>query len=206
MTMSDRRNLNFDPEDPDDPMWSATQLDCSSCEEVISYDDEIFALTVVAPLVVEEGVIYSPLMAGDDHLYEPCIFHFECWEEDREELREFSADVPPIEDDFAILECGMCGSGIRQEETMAVAVFGEVHISKRDPNGEKSSDTFTGMDLNPDVICIACLNKLDQEVVDELWDSRVAQNEECEEGTFTRCWRHGCSADGSCSFTFEETG
>jgi hypothetical protein len=198
--MSDR------PDDSDEIKWASTKHDCSSCDNNLAYTEEVFSLSVVYAQVTETGVVFLPLMIEDDNLYEPCMFCLDCWESDKEQLMELVEDMPPIEDDFAILECDICGSGIRQDETLGVCSFGEIHLSKRQPNGEKTSDTFQVMDTDPDIICVACLNKLDQEVVADLWDSRVAQNEECEEGTFARCWRHGCQADGTCIFSLEETG
>jgi hypothetical protein len=195
--------LNYDPDDPGTPMWSTTKLDCSSCGERLSYTEEVYSLSVVGAQVTESGLIYIPLMVENDHMYEPLFFCFGCWEQDKESLQELAEDQPPIEDDYAVLECDICGSGIREGELLGVSVFGEIHLSKRSPNGEKNSDTFEGMDPNPDAMCVVCLQRLGGDVIDELWDGGIYQHLECPEGTFARCWRHGCSADGSC--TFEET-
>lgn len=162
---------------------------CDKCGSSIQYTDEIYMLQVVQPYIQSGQLLFAPVQAEDgDFLYEPCFLEFMCWEEVEEDMREKMEDHPPILDDFAILDCAICESGIRQWEYSGLAVYGELHCSKRSPDGNPTS-IFDSQDPSPVVFCIACLKKIDESI--ELWDD-VDQNGECSEGTFIRCWRYGC--------------
>lgn len=179
--------------------WLLAQGKCAHCEEQMVYAEEAFSLNIVKTQVTAEGLNFLPYIL-EDNPYKNCMFDFECWEGAEEELRELKADVPPILDDYAILECDVCECGIREDEVLGLVSHGEVHRSPRDP----TTDTFVAMDDDPLVLCISCLHSLDVDIVQDLWDYRIAEHEECEEGTFARCWRYGCSADGKCKNKTEE--
>lgn len=182
-------------DDEEEEFGSESSVVCSSpiCGESIRYSDEVYLLSVVYPVLNAVGLEYSPMIADDgDFLYEPCFFCFDCWEQILGDLYERVADTPPVLDTYAILDCDVCGSGIRENELTGIAAFGEIQLSKRDPVSDPV--TFTKMDDNPKVICIGCLNTIIKDIA-ELWYDRVTQNNECEHGTFLRCWRFGCGAD-----------
>jgi len=162
---------------------------CDKCGDSIQYTDEIYMLQVVQPYIQNGELLFGPVQADDgDFLYEPCFLEFSCWEELEEEMRDELENQPPILDDYSILDCAICDSGIRQWEFSGLAVFGEMHCSRRTPEGAPTS-TFSAQDPSPTVFCISCLKKIDDKI--ELW-GEVEQNGECSEGTFIRCWRYGC--------------
>lgn len=188
--------------------WTATDFSCTTCGEPIPFADEVFVLTIMLVQMTERGVQYSPLLFEDgDFLYEPHFFCFSCCENNKEELEGLVRDMPPVEDNYSILDCSACKSGIRSGEVSALITHGEIHLSKRSPNGESGGSRFTCMDDDPTVICISCVNRLNKDVVDELWYEYVKQYKECSEGTQIRCWRNGCPADEeeSCANCNKET-
>lgn len=177
--------------------WDDSDLSCALCGDMLKYADESFVLTVVMAVVIPEGIQYIPLMLedGSDFLYEPYFFCFTCWESCIEDVRTEKGDMPPVEDQYSILECACCESGIRQNEVLGTASFGEVHRTKRSPD-TGGYVKFEVMDPEPSTLCIECLNALNT-VVDDLWTDGVSQGGECEEGRFIRCWRYGCTYDGT---------
>ena len=191
----------LDGDEDERGVWSPTGHHCSAaCGDPISFADEVFVLTIVVATLTDSGLIYSPAVTADqrDYLYEPCFFCLECWESILEMLEELKTDEPPIAYEHAVLPCGVCASGIGAGEVLGLATFGEVHISKRAPNGENDTSTFALMDNNPRALCIGCLDVLNRDIINGLWNGRVTQNNECDEGTHTRCWRFGCPAEGTC--------
>ena len=200
---------SIEEDDEMDIEWSPTGHHCStSCGEPISFADEVFVLTIVVATLTQEGLYYSPAVTNDgsDFLYEPCFFCVDCWESVLEMLEESKQDEPPIADEHSVLACRICASGIRAGEVLGLTTFGEVHLSKRAPNGESNTPTFRTMDTQPKAICIGCLDVLNRDIINGLWRGRVTQSEECQEGTHMRCWRHGCSATGHCASAQKETG
>jgi hypothetical protein len=177
--------------------WESSELSCGLCGEMLKYADESYVLTVVVAGINSEGTHYAPLLLedGSDFLYEPYFFCFTCWESCIEDVRLEKGDTPPIVDQYSILECACCESGIRQNEILGIAAFGEVHRSRRSPDTGGYAK-FEVMDADPSTLCIECLNSLNA-VVDNLWDDGVSQGEECTEGRFIRCWRYGCTYDGT---------
>jgi len=195
----------IEEEDEEIEEWLLAQGCCAHCEERMLYAEDSYSLSICSAKVSLLGLLFTPLLLEGDP-YKSRMFDSDCWEGAEEELRESKADVPPILDNYAILDCGVCECGIREDELLGIVVHGEVHRSQRNPAGEAPSDTFVVMDDDPLILCISCLHTLDVDIVQDLWDFRIAQETECEEGTFARCWRHGCSADGQCKKRLEETG
>lgn len=170
--------------------------ECAVCAENICLTDEIVAITVVKPVFRDGAIALEPLDADDgDFAYEPRFVEYECWEDVVDELYSSLCDNPPIEDQYAVLFCRICESGIRLDETCGCATRGEVHCSQRMPEGIPT-ETFDAQDPKPDVICITCINALCADYID-LWES-VEQGEECGEGREIRCWRHGCPGRQGC--------
>jgi hypothetical protein len=173
-----------------------TEHECAVCAEKICFTDELVVITVVTMVAGEQGVVYEPLRADDgDYMYEPRFLEFTCWEETVDEIGAQTDDTPPVEDDFAAVRCRTCSSGIRLGEVMGLATKGELLCSPRMPDGVQTT-TWDAQDPQPDPICIGCLKLMSDELVD-LWES-VEQNDECEEGTTIRCWRHGCPGKSGC--------
>lgn len=167
------------------------------CQESIKFDDEVFLLSLAYPQIIGEHFLFSDALYDDgDYLYEPCFFCVNCWEHLEEEIRTQTKDTPPVEDDYAILECSTCGSGIRANEILGTIQFGELTASRRTPNGERAA-MYVAQGQKK-VICIHCLNVLNNDIVDVLWTHSVVQHAECQEGCALRCWRHGCDADSTC--------
>jgi hypothetical protein len=157
---------------------------CRSCLDTILYADEVYLLQVGYAAIQPSGIEVCPIDG-----YNPHFFEFTCWEHVIEELRETVEDLPPLIDDYAVLECSCCSSGIREMEVMGLATYGELHCSKRSPE-DQGTPTFSSLDDSPTVICISCLKRLSEDF--RLWP-HISQGNECAEGTHFRCWRYGCS-------------
>lgn len=184
----------------EEEQWPVTDYSCSLsfCAEPIPYAEMVVVISMYSAGITENGVQYAPLPSDDgDYLYEPCWFCEDCWEHVLEELREFTADIPPVADDQAAFNCQICDSGIRLGEIFGVAVKGQLEVSQRTPE-HMATPAFQCMDTSPLILCIACMNKIEKDIA-EMWGGRIVQLNECEEGTYLRCWRHGCSADGNCN-------
>lgn len=172
--------------------WDQSPFVCAegSCQEGIPFAEDMVMLMVCELKLTEQGLSYEPLSADDgDYLYEPVHFCLACWENTEEELRELVRDVPIVEDVYSILDCPICGSGIRQGEVVGLATHGNIIVPRHCPNGESGASTFCSLDNDPTPICIGCLNQLNTDITD-LWDDRVTQSTECSEGTYQRCWRY----------------
>lgn len=182
--------------------WAETHLYCSYpfCMDPIAYVEPIVAITVCSAGYTEHGLQYLPIPSDDgDYLYEPCFFCEDCWNSVLADLEELLADEPPVADEHSSFECNVCKSGIRVGELFGVATEGEMQMGARCPEGQ-GHPRFVGLERStPLFICIACLNRLERDVA-EMWGGRIVQHNECEAGTFMRCWRHGCPADGNCQY------
>ena len=188
--------------DNEEEQWPTTNYACSApfCQDPIPYAEDIMVVTICSSGITEAGLQYAPLPADDgDYLYEPCYFCSDCWAHVEEELREYTKDMPPVVDDQSAFACHVCKSGIRTGELFGVVTLGQMEMSQRCPDDTPSSK-FQTMDRNPLMLCIACMNIIERDIA-EMWGGRIVQHNECEEGTFLRCWRHGCSADGNCVHT-----
>lgn len=167
-----------------------TKQVCPNCGEDIVFTEEISHLLIVQPHIVNEQLLLHPVLDEDgDFLYDPYFFNFTCWESVEEDLEEEIEDVPPIEDVFSRLACKYCRSGIREWEHCGAIVFGEIHVSKRAPNGERA-ENFVSM-AEPDLICLYCLLLINEGIL-ELWDAEtggVTQEGECGDCLQVRCWR-----------------
>lgn len=170
---------------------------CACCGDNILFSDESVVITVVVPTVgINATLVFEPALAEDgDYLYEPRFLEYDCWENVVNEVYEELQDKPPIEDPESVTSCKICESGVRLGEIMGLATKGELLCSSRLPDGVETT-TFDAQDLNPDVICIVCLQNLSMNVID-LWES-VEQGDECAEGTEIRCWRVGCGGKSCC--------
>lgn len=176
-----------------------SKQECARCGDHIMYTDEVYLLSVVNAEFTPEGTAYVPVQSDEgDFLYQPRFFQFECWEEVIELLREALEEygVSPVEDMYSVLECSACGSGIRQEESLAIVTFGEVHCSSRSPNSN-NAETFTSMDGEPAILCLSCLRYISSTIC-SMWEGEVQEDDECEQGTFWRCWRTGCPGGAHC--------
>lgn len=185
-----------DERDPDD-----TEHSCSHpCGDTLPYDTEVFLLTVAVCSMQLGRLAFPPALDTDnDFLYEPCFFCFSCYEEIEEEIRTRTRDTPPIADDYAVLDCSVCASGIRRDEVIGMVQIGEFIKSHRTPDdGSCTAFKPNSAELTDHVLCITCLNILNNDIVDTLWTHPVMQHGECSEGSALRCWRLGCSATNDC--------
>jgi len=189
--------------------WATTEFSCVTCGEAVLFAEENHVVTIVIAQLNERGMLFSPLIFEDgDFLWEPQFFCLNCWDSSKEELEDFVRDEPLVEDNYSITDCSSCHSGIRNGEVVGLITAGEVHQAKRSPNGEHGGSTFECTTPDPHVLCISCINKLNTDVVDELWNEPVRQFHECPEGTQIRCWRNGCPAeeDSNCANCHTQTG
>lgn len=191
--------IEEDEEDEFDP--DATNQSCSwPCGDRLPYETEVFLLTVAVCSIQLGSVAYPPALDSEgDFLYEPCFFCFSCWEDIEDEIRTRTRDTPPIADDYAVLECSICCSGIRRDEVLGVIQIGELIRSHRTPDDQVAASFKPNSSEPTDhVLCIVCLNILNTDIIDTLWTCPVMQHNECSEGSALRCWRHGCSAENNC--------
>lgn len=178
--------------DEDNRLKTGHYCSGNGCQEPLLFEDEVFLLLTEYPKIEDHFHLELAVDQHGDYLYEPCFFCFSCWERAEEDLRERTVDVPPISDDYGILECSVCQSSIRLDEIMGTVQLGELQYSQRAPD-EKLAPKFK---VNGDkkIVCIDCLQKLNTDIVDTLWVNPVQQVTECSEGISLRCWRHGCPA------------
>jgi hypothetical protein len=182
----------------DDNAWERdTGLTCSFDGEVIEYTDGVVIVLVVRPFLVDGRLTFYDMKTADedDYLYQPVIFHARNWDDIQEQYKEFLDEKTPVPCAYPVVNCTFCKSGVQAGEVMGVATFGEVHRSQRNPDLRAYGNHFVNLDRSPSMFCIACLRDLNHEV-QTLWEDGVSQNDECSDGTYMRCWRHGC--DGNC--------
>lgn len=169
---------------------------CAFCSEDIHSVEELQMLQVVYPNLPNGKVEYYDIESDSGgYQYQPRFFHLQCWEEVEEQLNEILEEYDPFADETGICECCICGAGILAWETTGLLSFGELRRAQRMPNGE-STFYFDECNVDPRVICIACLWTINHELV-KLWDE-VNHNGECEEGTLYRCWRDSNCRNGCC--------
>lgn len=162
---------------------------CASCSENIEFLEEVFFLQIAVPQISNGELLLYPLVDTEGgYAYEPFFFEFGCWENEYEEIREATEDLPPIVDHQSKLRCLCCGSGIRELEYVGALLVGELHASQRNPGG-KSTPTFRPSG-KPEVLCLYCIRVLDESVID-LWEGGISQMGECIDCTLARCWRAG---------------
>lgn len=180
----------------DDDWLNDTGLTCSYAGDTIEYTDGVVITLVVRPYVVDGKLTYFDELTEekDDYYYEPVLFSAGGWDEVQEKFKEYLGERTPVHSSFSIVGCTFCKSGIQQGEIMGVATFGEVHRSQRNPDLHSYGNHFENLDRNPSLFCVACLRDFCNDV-HELWDGGVSHNEECEDGTYARCWRTGCEAN-----------
>jgi hypothetical protein len=172
----------------DDPVvWSQSGETCGQCDEPISFGETLVMVQVVRPEIYGSQPTLMPLLDDEgDFLYEHYFLHFGCWESIQEDLSEELEDTPPVEDEFGITRCEVCGSAIREWETCAAITHGEFHRSRRAPDGTHGVNLVPNG--APDVLCIHCLSLINEEQL-EMWEDGVSQDGECRECQHSRCWR-----------------
>ena len=114
---------------------------CCHCGESLLFGDEAVLLEVVQPYIHSVLQYSIPLADDGDYEYEPVLFEIECLSHLLDDLilhldnRLMTTTRP---DDYAILECSICGSGIRQWEFIGLARQGMVIRSNMLPSAEKN--------------------------------------------------------------------
>ena len=179
---------------------SASQINYTIEEEPIHYGESVVTLSVFKAALDAAGNFVPELVVlgdGSDLLYDSHFIREEAWAELDDNLTEDLKNQRTVPDAHAITTCRYCGSGIRANEVILMAVSGEIQLSHRMPSGNPTrTETFRMMDADPTVICLGCENVMHQ-VRLALWDGALKQHLECEKGTSGRCWRYGCPADKS---------
>lgn len=179
--------------------WSSTGFSCIQCGERVQFAQETVVVVIAMAQLTEQGMVYTPLVvdAATDHdfLFEPIYLCEGCCSGHMEQLEEIVRDIPIVEVPTSITSCRSCTAGINQGEVVGKMTCGEVHRSKRSPNCQSGGTTFVEMDNDPIILCVSCINRLNSDVIDEMWSEPVQQNHECPEGTQMRCWRTGCPAE-----------
>lgn len=180
------------PNDPDgylESLVTKTDIKCGECGDRLHLVEEVWQLTVMQAEHQEDQLVFHHVLNASGNLaYDPHFFEFVCWEKVEEFVEETMEDVPPVTDEWGLIACDLCGSHIREWETMGVARFGELHCSPVMPNGEISYRFVPmGTDLH---VCVACLTHANDEF--EFWQDDLEGlpgTETCRDGIFERCWR-----------------
>lgn len=182
---------------------------CSMCGKPLELGEEIAILTVGFPTAGQIGVTPSGPVEGfidieplesmeegeDKYLYEPHLFHRECWKEIESDWEADIADKKPVFDNRQLIECDLCTSCILVGETTGVVRIGRLAISNRRPHGSHSltlSET-----AEAEHVCVACLAGINEDHL-EMWDEGISHDNACEQGVKERCWRRGC--EHSCKY------
>ena len=181
-------NLVVAPFSPEGDITMKTQQICAQCHEPPVFTEELVLLQIVQPRFFNGQLLLHPVLDDDtgDFQYEPYFLHFMCWEGIEEDLEEEISNTPPISDDHSPIQCRYCNSGIREWEKCGAVLMGELHVSKRAPNGERGED-FVGLG-DPYLVCFYCLLIINDGIL-EFWENGVAQDHECGDCLQARCWR-----------------
>jgi hypothetical protein len=168
---------------------------CTSCDEHIEYVEEVFQLQVVEMRLIEGHLRYLPIMATNgDYLFDPQFICFRCWEDAYEDLKEHVDDMPSLDDMGSMFACSTCGSGIREGEYTIIATLGEMHRSRRAPQGHHDP-TFVPSGA-PTVLCLYCAKCVDEQSID-MWIG-LGHNNDCLECAHVRCWRNDVTCECHC--------
>ena len=170
---------------------------CADCSKSICLLEEAVLIQVVYPSSRTGQVELHPVLSETGgYLYEPYLFHQNCWFNVIDQLREERRDIPPIPDlqGLSICKCFDCKSDVREGEVSGVAIWGDLRRSPRSPNGMNA--IYFQATKAPHLMCISCMLCINDGVI-ELWENGISQNDECSDGTHGRCWRdNGCN--GGC--------
>lgn len=168
---------------------------CGNCNKDINSVDEIRLVQVVYTTTNPDEFCAIENDKGE-YQYQPYFFHFGCWEDIQEQLEQLLENQEPVfaDESKAVFECDGCTSDIYAWESIGLLSFGEIRRASRMPNGE-STFIFDECNSTPNVICIACLWRINHEII-EMW-GELSHNGECSTGMRIRCWRdgdcrHGC--------------
>lgn len=158
-------------EEQDDDFWYKSGRECDGCGDELSFTDEIFVLEVTEA-AQEGGQFFFDLVRGDDDepAYAPYVMHLECWEEALSVMQEATADTPPVEAENPILTCSCCESQIGNFEPFVASTFGELHVSKRAPNGRPTPTVEQLGHMKP--VCLLCIVHVIDDHFDE-WEDLV---------------------------------
>lgn len=181
-----------------------TGITCAYDSEAIEYTDPVVMLSVVRPYLNNDSlVVFEPLMTEDegDYLYQPLFFHAPNWDQTEEDMQSTLDAMEALRVEGALLECSLCSSSILPHETTGLLTFGSFERSTRSPDDRGYGPRFTADIKSHAVVCIACLRSLNDDVF-TLWEDGVCNDNECQAGTQTRCWRAGCA--GGCEEEEEE--
>lgn len=175
-----------------------TNMRCSYCDEHIHFVEEVVHFRIARPLHTGSEVVFLDFVVEEegpdfeDYVYPPHWLEFTCWEDLVSELNEMVEDSPPTRHEESVRNCDHCGSGICEQELCAVGYLGEIHVSDKMPNGVVTEE-FAVSSQDPFVMCLSCLNLVNDHTI-ELWEPEdLNQAGECQECTHARCWRwSGC--------------
>ena len=189
--------LSEDAERDVEEQLTRTNIQCSVCSHALHLVEEIFEIKLVQPQLRGSELEYFDVVDDQGRLqYASHYFDFMCWEEIEEEIENRHQNTPPVRDQLALLSCDLCGSDIREWETIGLLRYGELHCSPRTPEGFATT-VFQNMGRDKH-ICIGCLFHVNDGW--DLWPDEVEPGpgiDVCREGIFERCWRkQRCTCEG----------
>lgn len=115
----------------------------------------------------------------------PIFFCYECWESVKEEASERLGDMPPVEEQGAVICCDHCSSTIRIGEVCITEKLGELH------RGRLDATPFIENDGEPYLMCLRCAHEVYDAAELQGYESVMNQNGECRSCTAATCWRVG---------------
>lgn len=162
---------------------------CGACGEELKAGTTVDLIQIVRPYrqYVEEAQQWVIHFAKEldeetkDFDSFPYFFHENCFAETYEELKEMMEDTPPYTIGDHICTCNVCGSHIAEGDLMGVAHSGTFQLSERQPDGNDAVE-YHFDPVNPVYICLNCINELNINVIEGLWD---------EDGTIATAVREG---------------
>ena len=172
-------------------IWDSGHI-CSDCGEELHLTDEVFLIQAIYVAYDENGQPIPLILSADDggYLYEPQFLHTACWESLWEDFWNEHGGTDPCPDpegQLQVAECYGCTSPIRAHELSAQLNLGELHCSKRLPDGEPT--IHFEPNPNTELVCIECLLKFNGDIF-EMWDDLEVPGV-CNQGVRERCWRYG---------------
>lgn len=166
---------------------------CASCSEDISVLEDLCLLQVVCPVYVDGKYQYRDVTnAKGVYAYDPVFFQRGCWGDICDSLLTAVEDreaIAAVDTTHKAHVCFACGSDILLNEVIGLLTSGDIRKSPRKPNGEHTH-FFKEGEIGADIICIACLYELNQQVI-TMWDGLGVKGI-CEDGLVEKCWRGPC--------------
>ena len=152
---------------------------CVACGDDLKAGDKLVLLQVVRPYKTLDETSRQYVVnfekqvdpeSGDFESFPYFLHTRPCWEETCTGLAEVVDGDEAYEVGEAVCVCDFCKSHIMQGELMGIAHAVTFKLSEQQPNGTDAIDLVFSQHAGQDSICAACLNGLNTEVLEGLWE------------------------------------